>query len=71
MTFGEALKIHQQNQADDLTVKRATRHYWNEIFIALLKSWPELVDREIRRVMRTDCKQWAAPISQGCISDAV
>lgn len=71
MTFGEALKIHQQNQGDDLTVKRATRHYWNEIFIALLKSWPELVDREIRRVMRTDCKQWAAPISQGCISDAI
>jgi len=71
MTFGEALKIRQQNQADDLTVKRATRHYWNQIFIAVLKSWPEVVDREIRRVVRTDCKQWAAPISQGCISDAV
>jgi hypothetical protein len=59
MTFGEALKIHQQNQADDVTIKPATRHYWNQIFVALLKSWPGLADREIRRVTRTECKEWA------------
>jgi integrase len=59
MTFGEALKIHQQNQADDVTIKRTTRHYWNQIFVALLKSWPGLADREIRRVTKTDCKEWA------------
>jgi len=60
MTFGEALKIHQQNQADDVTIKPATRHYWNQIFVALLKSWPGLADREIRRVTKTDCKEWAS-----------
>jgi integrase len=59
MAFGEALKIHQQNQADDVTIKRTTRHYWNQIFVALLKSWPGLADREIRRVTKTDCKEWA------------
>jgi integrase len=59
MTFGEALKIHQQNQADDVTIKPTTRHYWNQIFVALLKSWPGLADREIRRVTKTDCKVWA------------
>ena len=59
MTFGEALKIHQQNQADDVTIKPTTRHYWNQIFVALLKSWPGLADREIRRVSKTDCKEWA------------
>src|SRR5262245_19534774 len=59
MTFREALKIHQQNQADDVDIKPATRHYWNQIFLALLKSWPELADWEIRRVTRTDCKEWA------------
>ena len=52
MTFGEALKIHQQNQADDVTIKPATRHYWNQIFVALLKSWPGLADREIRRITK-------------------
>ena len=59
MTFGEALKIHQQNQADDVTIKPTTRHYWNQIFVALLKSWPGLADREIRRITKTDCKEWA------------
>jgi integrase len=59
ITFGEALKIHQQNQADDVTIKPTTRHYWNQIFVALLKSWPGLRDREIRRVTKTNCKEWA------------
>lgn len=59
MTFREALKIHQQNQADDVTIKPTTRHYWNQIFVALLKSWPGLADREVRRVTKTDCKEWA------------
>jgi len=26
MTFAEALQIHQQNQADDVTIKPSTRH---------------------------------------------
>jgi integrase len=59
MTFSEALKMHQQNLADDGTIKPTTRHYWNQIFVALLKSWPGLGDREIRRTTKTDCKEWA------------
>jgi len=59
MTFGEALQIHQQNQADDATIKPSTRHYWNQVFAALLKDWPDLANREIRRITRTDCAEWA------------
>jgi integrase len=59
MTFCEALKIHQQNQADDVTIKPTTRHYWKQIFVALLKSWLGLADREIRRITKADCKEWA------------
>jgi integrase len=59
MTFCEALKIHQQNQADDVTIKPSTRHYWNQVFVALLKSWPGLADRELRRITKTDCNEWA------------
>jgi len=71
MTFGEALKIHQQNQADDVTIKPTTRHYWNQIFAALLKSWQGLADREIRRVTKTECKEWARAFSQVCIANTV
>jgi integrase len=59
MTFSAALKIHQRNQADDVTIKRSTRHYWNQIFAALLKSWPGLAEREVRRITKTDCDEWA------------
>lgn len=59
MPFGEALTIHQQNQADDVTIKPSTRHYWNQVFAALLKSWPGLAEKEVRRITKTDCKEWA------------
>jgi integrase len=64
MTFNQALKIHQQNQADDVTIKPTTRHYWNQIFVALLKSWPGLHDREIRRITKKDCNEWARKFRQ-------
>jgi len=59
MTFGEALKIHLQNQADDVTIKPSTRHFWKQVFVALLKSWPGLADRELRRITKTNCNEWA------------
>jgi hypothetical protein len=42
MTFADALKIHQQKQADNLNIKPSTRHYWNQVFVSLMKSWPGL-----------------------------
>jgi integrase len=59
LTFAEALRIHQRNQADNVQIKPATLHYWNQIFAKLLKSWPEIRDREIRRITATDCEEWA------------
>ena len=59
MTFAEALAIHLQNQADDVTIKPGTRHYWKQIFTSLLKSWPGLDERELRRITKTDCTDWA------------
>lgn len=59
MTFGEALAIHLQSLDDDVTIKPNTRRYWQQIFKALLKSWPDLADRELRRLTRTDCMDWA------------
>jgi hypothetical protein len=59
MTFGEALKIHEQNQADDVTIKPTTRHYWKQVIVALQKSWPGLEGRELRRITKMDCNEWA------------
>ena len=58
-TFGEALAVHQKNEADDIDTKPSTVHYWAQIFVALLKSWPGLADREIRRIAAEECEEWA------------
>lgn len=59
MVFGDALKLHKQRLEDDVTLKPTTRHYWNQIFTSLLKTWPGLEQREVRRISRTDCDEWA------------
>jgi integrase len=59
MTFAEALKLHKQRLEDDVTLKPTTRHYWSQIFTSLLKTWPGLGEREVRRISRTDCDEWA------------
>jgi hypothetical protein len=59
MTFAEALGIHLQNLDDDVTIKPTTRHYWKQVFTSLLKSWPGLADREMRRITKMDCNEWA------------
>jgi len=42
-----------------VTIKPSTRHYWKQVFTSLLKSWPGLAQRELRRITKTDCTQWA------------
>jgi integrase len=59
MPFGDAVNVLLQRKNDDPTLKPATRHYWKQIFVALLKSWPGLAEKEVRRVTATDCREWA------------
>ena len=62
MTFGDALAAHTQHIEDDVQAgrtKKTTAHYWEQVFKALLKSWPELSARDVRRVTTAECKGWA------------
>jgi len=63
LTFGDAVAIHLQAIADSVAagrVKGSTKHYWKQIFTAIKKSWPELWERELRRVAEGDCESWAS-----------
>jgi integrase len=62
MTFADALEIHLGKVADDVSAKRTkatTEHYWKQIFAALAKSWPDLSDRNVRKVSAAECQGWA------------
>jgi integrase len=59
MTFGQAAAIHLRNLDDNRSIKPRTRDYWREVLAALLKSWPGLNAMEVRKITRTNCKEWA------------
>jgi integrase len=59
ITFGEALRIHERALEDDPGIKPTTVHYWTQIFRALLRSWPDLQQSELRRITRAQCEDWA------------
>jgi integrase len=65
MSFGEALEIHKQALKDNRNIKASTVHYWEQIFVSLLRSWPGLQDREIRKITPNECARWAADFSKG------
>src|SRR5262249_20127900 len=64
MTFEEAAAIHLQNLDDNPSIRPRTRHYWRQRLAALTKSWPELSETEVRKIIPADCKKWASAFSK-------
>ncbi len=60
IAFGEAAAIHLRNLDDDMSIKPRTRQYWRQRLAALIKSWPGLNEREVRKITQADCKKWAS-----------
>lgn len=59
LSFGSAMKTHVESLRGDCDLKPSTLHYWEQIFAALVKSWPTLSATEIRKIGMTDCALWA------------
>ena len=59
MTFGEATAIHLRNLDGNLRIKPSTSDYWRRRLLALVKSWPDLNETEVRKMTQLACKQWA------------
>jgi integrase len=70
MTFNEALDIYKQRLEGDASLKPRTREYHEQRIKALLKSWPELKDEEVRGITKSDCLNWAAKLGKDCSATA-
>lgn len=66
--FAEVLAIHLQKKTDDVSLKPTTLHYWKQVFTALLKSWPLLGEKEIRKITATECQEWARRLAKNASS---
>lgn len=64
MTFQQASELHLAQLDGKPNIKRRTKDYWHEIHEALPRSWPELADMQIRRITKTECREWAAKFSK-------
>lgn len=59
MTFADAAAIYTQRVQTSVAIKRGTKKYQAEICAAVLKSWPELAEKEVRRIQPDACLDWA------------
>ena len=64
MTFQQAADLHMQRLEEKVSIKRRTRDYWKEIRAAVLKSWPDLGGKEVRKITPGACREWAAKFAR-------
>ena len=59
MTFVQAAALHEKQLAQEGSIKRRTRKYYQEVLASLLKSWPDFAETELRRITPSAFKEWA------------
>ncbi|MEO6874546.1 MAG: site-specific integrase [Opitutaceae bacterium] len=57
---GRFATIYRQRTADNASLSAGTKLRRDIAVKAILKTWPELADRDVRRLTPTDCRTWAA-----------
>jgi integrase len=60
MTFGDALAAYKQKIQNDPNFKPATKEYYAFRIKALLKSWPNLENKDVSKISRLECESWSA-----------
>ncbi|HOC01255.1 MAG TPA: site-specific integrase [Verrucomicrobiota bacterium] len=60
MTFGEALAIYRDQVEGNPAIKPTSKLYRRKCIAALLKSWPELEETDVKRISERDCLAWAS-----------
>jgi len=59
MTFGDALKMFDVQTEANHQLKPSSRKYRAEITQAILKSWPQIKTIDIRKIGKSECKDWS------------
>ncbi len=60
MTFGHALAVYRKRLQGNVSLKPRSKAYREERIAALLKSWPNLENTDVRKISKADCLNWAA-----------
>jgi integrase len=60
MTFKEAAEVLMSRIQADPSLKKRSKSFYRERLDALLRSWPELVEKDIRSISKLECSNWLA-----------
>jgi len=60
MTFGEVLATYQKQVESNVGLKPSAKVYRQKCIEALVRSWPGLVENDVRKISERDCLHWAA-----------
>src|SRR5208282_4925202 len=63
MTFGDCVAIFKTQTETSSLLKPSAKHYRNEILDSIIKSWPGIAKRDVRRFSSSECNTWAAQFS--------
>jgi integrase len=66
LTFGGALEIYKTRMEGDPELKPKTKAYYRERINALLRSWPDLKETNVRDVNNASCEAWAGKFRATC-----
>jgi len=59
MTFAVALGIYKKQLEDNASLKPAAKLYRRKCIDGLLRTWPGLEEKDIRKISERECLQWA------------
>jgi integrase len=60
MTFGGALEIYQKQLEANVSLKPSAKIYRQKCIEALVRTWPGLREKDIRKISERECLQWAS-----------
>jgi integrase len=63
MTVADAVSLYKADLARRINLKPSSQQFWLWNLDSILKSWPELLPMDIRKVTENDCKHWAAKVA--------
>lgn len=59
VTFSDALTVYKERLEGNPEIKPRTKDYYRERLAALLASWPDLKNQDVRNITKNDCLKWA------------
>jgi integrase len=64
MTFGNALTVYRNQLEINASLKPNSKIYRQKCIEALIRSWPGLLEMDVRKISEHDCRHWAGDFSK-------